>query len=139
MSDPKAMLTTSQFAKKAGVSTSTVSKWIRSGKVTGTKQGGKWMISEDQLEKTTSAPSTPAAPKPAAAPKAPKSSAPKAAKKGGGSTHSIEAFSELTYLTPFGVKKYLKEGKLTGSINGAGEWEVDASNLEKKEIQHLIR
>lgn len=139
MSDPKAMLTTSQFAKKAGVSTSTVSKWIRSGKVEGTKQGGKWMISEDQLEKTTSAPSTPAATKPAAAPKAPKSTVPKAVKRGGGSTHSVEAFSELTYLTPFGVTRYLKEGKLTGIVNSAGKWEVDASNLERKEIQHLIR
>ncbi len=139
MSDPKAMMTTAQFAKKAGVSTSTVSKWIRSGKVEGTKQGGKWMISEDQLKKVTDASSGPAKPKAASAPKPAKTATPPTAKKSDGPCHSVEAFSNLTYLTPFGVERYLKEGKLTGKMNSSGQWEVDASNLERKEIKHLVR
>lgn len=138
MTDPKGLMTSQQFAKHAGVSSSTVSKWLRSGKVKGVKQGGKWMISADQL--VNAAPTEPETkPAPPAAGKksppainAPKStSAPRA--------YSIEEFSAMSYLTTFGVERYLKEGRLTGTKDSSGRWVVDHANVERPEIQRLLR
>lgn len=130
MSDLK-VISTQEFAKKAGVSASTVSKWIRAGKVEGTKQGGKWMLCEDQLEKV--------APLSTSSQKTIKSTVDVERKKSNSKGYTTEEFSNITYLTPFGVERYLKEGKLIGNKNASGQWEVDASNIEKKEFKHLIR
>ena len=126
------MLTTQQFAEKASVSASTVSKWLRAGKINGVKEGRKWMISADQLSQVSASqePTTKTKPTDAA------STAPaKAGKKG----YSIEQFSEITYLTPLGVERYLKEGRLSGTRETSGEWVVDKANLEKSDIKHLVR
>lgn len=138
MSDTKTM-TTQEFAKKAGVSASTVSKWIRSGKVEATKQGGKWMICEDQLEKVASSSASSPKSVPAKTQKPTKSDTKSGNLNSNKKAYSTEEFSEITYLTIFGVERYLKEGRLTGNKNASGQWEVDASNLEKIEIRHLIR
>ena len=138
MSAPKEMLTNQKFAERAGVSPSTVSKWLKSGKVKGVKQNGKWMISTDQL--TAVAVALPAAP--LAQPVAAKSitasantSKPGPAQR----TYSIEEFSAMTYLTTYGVERFLKEGRLTGHKDEAGKWSVDHANVERPEIQHLLR
>lgn len=138
MTDPKGLMTSPQFAEHAGISPSTLSKWLRTGKVKGVKQGGKWMISADQLANAAptqpeTKPATPAAgkksppaintPKPASAPRA----------------FSIEEFSAMSYLTPYGVERYLKEGRLTGTRDGSGRWGVDQANVERPEIQRLLR
>lgn len=138
MTDPKEMLTSQKFAERAGVSASTLSKWLKSGKVKGVKQSGKWMISPDQLANVT--PAQPS--KPLAAPVATKpvttsinTSTTASAKR----TYSIEEFSAMTYLTAYGVERFLKEGRLTGRKDDAGKWSVDHTNMERPEIQRLLR
>ncbi len=131
------MLTTQQFAEKASVSASTVSKWLREGKIEGVKQGRKWMISVDQLPKATVSQKTTTYAEPAAKSAATSPASASAGKSGKG--YSIEQFSEMTYLTPFGVERYLKEGRLTGSRESSGVWIVDAANLDRSDIKHLLR
>jgi excisionase family DNA binding protein len=43
-------MTTSEFAKAAGVPAASISKLIRDGKLKAKKTGGKWMIPQSQLE-----------------------------------------------------------------------------------------
>lgn len=45
----------------------------------------------------------------------------------------------MTYLTPFGVERYLKEGRLSGTRSASGQWQVDGVNLDKGDIQRLVR
>jgi phage antirepressor YoqD-like protein len=42
-------MTSSEFAKAAGVSAASISKLIRDGKLKAKKEGGKWMIPQSQL------------------------------------------------------------------------------------------
>jgi excisionase family DNA binding protein len=131
------MFTTQQFAERASVSPSTVSKWLRDGKIKGIKKGGKWMISADQLPAQTSPEkeSTIAAPA-VESKKAPAQNPADANPQNG---YSLEQFSQITYLTPYGVERYLKEGRLKGARDTSGKWVVDASNLERSDIKHLVR
>ena len=126
------MLTTQQFAEKASVSTSTVSKWLREGKIEGVKEGRKWKISTEQLARITVSKETAGGTAQPAASKAP-------AEAGSQKGYSVEQFSEITYLTPFGVERYLREGRLSGTRDASGVWVLDPANLEKSEIKHLIR
>jgi hypothetical protein len=138
MTAPKEMLTSQKFAERAGVSASTVSKWLKSGKVKGVKQSGKWMISTDQLAgpdhaKPAQVPATPAASKAATA------TAPAAKPVATGRAYSVEEFSAMTYLTTYGVERFLKEGRLTGHKDENGKWSVDHSNVDLPSIRHLLR
>ena len=136
MATAQEMLTTVQFAERANVSPSTVSKWLRNGKIKGKKQGRKWMISAEQLP-SANAPaeaSAPADPSPAS-----QASQNAAVSAANGRKYTIEEFSRLTYLTPFGVERFLREGRLNGSRDASGSWTVDASSLTRKKIQHLLR
>jgi len=49
MATQNTTLTTSEFAKAAGVPVASVSKLIRDGKLKAKKTGGKWMIPQSQL------------------------------------------------------------------------------------------
>ena len=131
MTDPKEMLTSQRFADRAGVSASTISKWLKSGKVKGVKQNGKWMISADQLACIVPAKST----KPLAEPVSVNNSNPTSPRR----TYSIEEFSTMTYLTVYGVERFLKEGRLSGRKDVAGKWLVDHTNIEQLDIQRLLR
>ena len=131
------MLTTQQFAEKASVSASTVSKWLREGKIEGVKQGRKWMISVEQLSKMTATEKPASKTQPAAKASAAAPATRPAGENGKG--YSIDQFSEMTYLTPFGVERYLKEGRLTGSRDSSGAWIIDADNLDREDIKHLVR
>ncbi len=131
MPTSQGLLTTQQFALKSGASSSTISKWLRSGKLKGEKISGKWMISPDQLAHVTAA-APPTHNEASAAPKT-------AADQGATHTYSVDEFSALTYLTAFGVERYLKEGRLTGSRDNSGKWRIHATNLEHPHIRRLVR
>jgi predicted site-specific integrase-resolvase len=133
MSSSIKYLTTGEYAQHAGISASTVSKWLRSGKLKGEKQNGKWMIPVDETVSKAASP--------AAAPKSSpsKSTETKAAPSTGGQSYSIEKFSEMTYLTEFGVEKWLKQGRLKGIKDSTGQWQVSADNLQLSHVQRLLR
>lgn len=141
MSSSKGFLTTQQFAQKAGVSASTVSKWIRMEKIKGEKKGGKWFIPEAEISNiSATSPQKDISEKVPAAPQnkrdvAARSTTPKA----GAKSYSIREFSDLTYLTEYGVEKWLKEGRLTPAADGAGRLRVDASNLDHPAVKRLVR
>lgn len=130
-------LSTQEFAKKAGVSASTVSKWLRTNKITGQKKSGKWIISPSELSKVTSSPQSGNAPKSsrAASLKVSPSSKPKSGTK----NYTIEEFSEMTYLTAYGVEKWLKEGRLASVSDDFGQPMVSADNLDQPHVKKLIR
>ena len=146
-------LTTGEFASKIGISTASVSKLIRDGKINAQKKSGKWMISPDQLQVPAvkalsksgkkaggkkAAKSTPnkAAPaKPASAEK----KVPAAEKKSTDKAYTIAEFATLTYLTEFGVREWLKIGRLAGRQAPGGEWLIDAANLQLPSLKHLVR
>ena len=98
--------------------------------------------------KKAAAAKKPAAPKkakPAAAKKAaaPKKSAPpkktKAAKAPAGKGIPLDKFVSMTYLTENGAKEWLRQGRLTGTQDGSGQWVIDAANLEVPDVKRLVR
>jgi transposase len=127
-------VSTREFAQKAGVSMSTVAKWLRSGKIEGEKKNGKWWVSPDQLAKVSQSSRKTSDTTPEAQPDA---STPRKKKPHQGFT--IEEFSAMTFLTEFGVRKFLREGRLVGAVDGAGNPGVDAANLEDPLIKRLMR
>ena len=159
MAKKSKMRTTSEFSKLSGISVSTLNKWIREKKIKGEKQSGRWMIGEDQLKSkavqtfgsSQSAKGTAGGKKKSAKPakklvaiaKKPL----KTAKPGkfpqksstAVKTYSVEEFSAITYLTDFGVRKFLKLGRLKGEIDAGGTWKVFAENLLDPMIKHLVR
>jgi excisionase family DNA binding protein len=134
-------LTTREFAERTGLSVSTVSKYIRDGKIKGNKESGRWMIPEDQIGRVRESDSGPSAPPSAEKSNKPAASAePKAEKPSpGGKSYTVEEFSHLTFLTPKGVVKYLKEGILDGTKGEGDQWRVAGDSLENPQIAHLIR
>lgn len=129
-------LTTREFAQKAGVSTGTVSKWLRQGTIIGEKNGGKWSISSAELSKVTQGPGEPPPPTVRPAPQTPAASTNTNSK---GKSYTIQEFSDMTYLTLWGVEKWLKEGRLIKAMDADGQIRVDGSNLDKQDIKRLLR
>jgi hypothetical protein len=141
MPEKRPHLTTREFAERTGLSVSTVSQYLRDGKIEGKKESGRWMIPEDQIGRVEAGGPAPSAPPPKKSPEKP-TAAPKpkpAEKAAGKKTYTVEEFSRLTFLTPAGVVKYLRAGILTGGQGEDGHWKVSADNLENARIQHLIR
>ena len=71
-----------------------------------------------------------------------KSAAPKktkAAKAPAGKGITLDKFVSMTYLTENGVKEWLRQGRLTGTQDGSGEWVIDAANLEVPDVKRLVR
>ncbi len=139
MSESKEMLTTQQFADSAGVSKNTVSKWLRDGKIEGRKSGGKWSVPADELHKIA-APAASVSER-IEAPTARTDSRPSAATSGTSSNgdYTLEEFSTMTYLTPFGVEQWLCKGRLKGTRDANGQWRVDGANLMNADIRRLMR
>ena len=71
----------------------------------------------------------------AAAPKKPAAAKPPKALK----SFSVSEFAAMTYLTDFGVRKFLQNGQLKGEIDSEGTWRVYAENLLDPLIKHLVR
>jgi hypothetical protein len=146
-------LTTGEFASKAGIPTSSVTKLIRQGKIKAEKKSGKWMISPDQLKaqavqnsskpgkKTTAKKAVKPAEKKATLkkPAATQQDKPAKAKTTAGKMYTVAEFAGLTYLTEFGVKEWLKQGRLTGQQAAGGEWKIDAASLELPGVKRLVR
>ena len=146
-------LTTGEFASQTGMSTSSVTKLIKAGKIKAEKKSGKWLIAADQLDaeavaksgkpgksaakkKTASPPEKNSA---AIKPSPPKKEEPIKDNKAAGGTYSLAEFVGMTYLTEFGVKEWLKQGRLTGKQGAGGQWEIDAANLERSDVKRLLR
>jgi excisionase family DNA binding protein len=138
MTESKQMLTTQQFADSAGVSKNTVSKWLREGKIEGRKLGGKWTVPVDELQKVASPGASPA--EQIQAPAARIDTNPSAATgfQSNGS-YTLDEFSAMTYLTPFGVEQWLKQGRLKGFRDDKGQWRVDGANLMIEDVRRLLR
>ena len=128
------VLSTREFAGKIGVSPSTVTKWLRSGKIRGRKRNGRWQIPPQELSQFKIQPmkSPPSEQRLQTKSQAAESTASQ-------SVLTIAQFSEMTYLTEFGVKKWLKQGRLVRAVDGFGNPGVDAVNLENPLIKRLIR
>ena len=146
MAQKKQFLTTSEFAEKVGIETSKVSKLIRDGKIKAEKKSGKWVISQSQLKAKSIqklSKGTKPAVKKSAAPAAKKLAKPKkkkaTQKKPAAKSYSISDFAEMTYLTKNGVLDWLKQGRLTGQQNSAGEWLIEAANFEVPDVKRLVR
>ena len=145
MAQKEQFLTTKEFASRAGISTSSVTGLIKDGKLKAEKKSGKWLIDPSQLNakavKALNRPAKPAAAKKAAAKKpAPlKEEKPLQKKQAGAKTYTLAEFVAMTYLTEFGVKEWLKQGRLTGRQGAGGQWEIDAANLDLPDVKRLIR
>ena len=126
-------LTTGEFSKMTGIAVSTLTQMLRQGNIRGEKRSGKWAIDESELQnkevvinKNRGKPSTSLGPifdTPAAA----------------GKTYDVETFAQKTYLTEKGIRQWLKTGRLSGSTDAGGTVLVDAANLDRPELQHLVR
>jgi len=151
MAKKEPYLTTGEFASKAGISTSSVTKLIRQGKIKAEKKSGKWMISPDQLkaaaEQNSSRPGKKTAAKKTVKPAKKKATvqkpAPtqkdKPAEAAAGKMYTVAEFAGLTYLTEFGVTEWLKQGRLNGQQVTGGEWKIDAASLELPNVKRLVR
>lgn len=138
------LLSTKDFAALTGQSVAAVTKGLRGGTLKGVKKSGKWMIDRDQAgasKKPVARKSAAKAPAPRKkTPAAPAS--PKSAKKpdaGSGKAFTVDEFSKMTYLTPFGVRDWIKKGILSARQTGEGDWQVDAANLDTDQIKRLLR
>ena len=134
-------LTTGEFASKAGIPTSSVTKLIRQGKIKAEKKSGKWMILPDQLNEQAVLNSSKPAKKKATLNKPAVTQKDKFAKAKtiAGKMYTVAEFAGLTYLTEFGVQEWLKQGRLSGQQAAGGEWKIDAANLELPGVKRLVR
>ena len=133
MGDNGKTLTTTQFSQMTGIAVSTITRMLRRETIRGEKRGGKWAIYESELQHTAvvtqkdsggiSAGVDPICHAPAATPE----------------TYDVDAFVQMTYLTEKGVRQWLKTGRLSGRAGADGKVRVDAANLDRPELQHLIR
>jgi hypothetical protein len=126
-------LTTGKFSQKTGIAVSTIYRMLRQGELQGRKRSGKWAIYASELQ--NAAVVSKQAGETFSADRVSRVDMHKAAKKNIG----IETFVEMTYLTENGVRQWLKTGRLAGSIDADGTIQLDAANLDRHELKHLIR
>lgn len=125
-------LTAKEFSTRTGIPVSTVTKMLRSGQITGKKSSGKWIIPQDQLYSKAVESIAP----PSNIPDMTIVSSKKESQK---PTYSVSEFSRKTYLTEFGIEKWLKIGKIKGHKDTKGIWKVDAESLDLPVLKHLLR
>ena len=133
MAENGKMLTTGDFSKMTGIAVSTITQMLRQGNIRGEKRSGKWAIYESELQnkavvikndhRKSSAGLGPIFDTPAAA----------------GKTYDVETFAQKTYLTEKGIRQWLKTGRLSGCTDAGGTVLVDAANLDRPELRHLVR
>ncbi len=126
MAERRSHLGTAEFSAATGAPMKKITRWLREGTLEGTKETGKWRIPADQVARVTGAGAGPDGAPAVAAPAEPR-------------TCSVEEFSAMTYLTPFGVTDWLRKGLLSGRREAGGEWRVDADNLESERVRRLRR
>jgi excisionase family DNA binding protein len=162
MAQQSSSLSTREFSDLTGIAVSTVNRLLREGKLKGVKTAGKWKIDKSEV----SAKAIQAILKPPGKGAAPGKIDRMAVKKdkahgsgvptGGFSaaadtkatsrtsaddaqTYSVTEFSELTYLTEYGVLEFLKKGRLQGVRDEKGQWRLGADNLRNPGMRHLLR
>ena len=133
MAENEKTLTTAEFSKMSGISVSTITQMLRRDKIRGEKRSGKWAIFESELQH----------PAVACQKKSGKLSAslePRLKTQvDAANAYDVETFVQMTYLTEKGVRQWLKTGRLYGRTGADGKVWVDAANLDRPELQHLIR
>lgn len=131
-------LTTSEYSEISGISITTITKMLRDGKLKGKKINGKWAIDASQMQQPPSiadqahnkgSQKAPPAIEPATPAKA----------SGGNKTYDVDTFTRMTYLTEKGVRQWVRSGRLSGSVDTQGNVSINADNLDRPEIRHLIR
>ena len=137
MGASKELLTSKEFADRSGLPVSKVTKLLRDGSIQGQKKAGKWMIPASELEAAKQPTATPQkAPTQKTKAAAAKPSTPAARP---GRTYSVAEVADMTYLTEFGVRDWLRKGLLRGTPSDDGEWGIDAASLENPNIKRLLR
>jgi hypothetical protein len=132
MADNDNTLTTADFSKQTGMAVSTITMMLRQGKLRGEKRSGKWAIYATELQNPAITRNNHQEKSPSSAPVLKASSDTEA-------TYDVETFARMTYLTEYGVRQWLRIGRLKGFIEAGGKMQVDATNLQRPELQHLIR
>ena len=131
MGDHERTMTTGEFSERTGLSVSTITKMLREGKLSGEKRRGKWAIGPGELQnrsvvdKAQGDPTETDGSRTAAPSQTP--------------FFTVEQFARITYLTEYGVRQWLKIGRLTGTADSKGSWRVDAKNLSRPELNHIVR
>jgi uncharacterized Ntn-hydrolase superfamily protein len=124
-------ITTAEYSKQTGLSVSTITKMLRQGKLVGEKRKGKWAIAISELKNKSAENRNQEAETTGTV--FPKSAVSKT------KSFTVEQFAQITYLTEQGVQQWLKTGRLSGSTGVNGAWTVEADNLSRPELSHLIR
>lgn len=131
--DNEKTLTTAEFSEATGIAVSTITKMLRQGRIRGEKRSRKWAIDESELQNPAIIPQN-------------KHGEPSVdlgpifdIQATHGKTYDVETFAKMTYLTEQGVRRWLKTGRLSGSIDSGGKALVEATNLDRPEFKHLIR
>jgi excisionase family DNA binding protein len=133
MSENGKVLTTDEFSQTTGIAVSRITQMLRQGKIRGEKRGGKWAIYESELQKTAIV--TQKGRGEVSVSPGSRFITPAAAAKG----YDVETFALMTFLTEKGVRQWLKSGRLSSRTDSDGNILVDADNLDRPELQHLIR
>ena len=133
MADNGKTLTSAEFSKITGISVSKINQMLRKGQLRGEKRRGKWAILKEELHSETIA-SQKQAPQ-ASAGATPSTQGPKLP----GKRYDVETFARMTYLTENGVRQWLRTGRLSGGMGEDGKPFVNAANLERSDLQHLVR
>jgi len=131
MSNNQQTMTTGEFSNHTGLSVSAITKMLREGKLSGEKRKGKWAIAHSELQNKKVVDETKS--EPAKRNVSPTTTSSKT------TAYTVAQFARITYLTEHGVQKWLKTGRLTGSPNPDGSWRVDADNLSRPELNHIVR
>ncbi|MDJ0884878.1 MAG: helix-turn-helix domain-containing protein [Desulfobacterales bacterium] len=137
MGASKDLLTSKEFADRSGLPVSKVTKLLRDGSIKGQKIAGKWMIPASELKAANQPTPVPPKTQPRKAKAAAAKESAPAVRPGG--TYSVAKLADMTYLTEFGVRDWLKKGLLKGTRSEDGEWYVDAASLENPNIKRLLR
>lgn len=137
MTENEMTLTTVEYSELTGMSIATITQLLRQGKLHGEKRCGKWAIyhsARQEMNQATSCASNPPNGTTGATFDNPPPAMAKAEK-----SYDVKTFAQLTYLTENGVQQWLKIGRLSGSTDAGGQVLVDAANLDRPELQHLLR
>jgi len=137
MTDAGKTLTTREYSQISGIAVSTITQMLRKGTLRGKKINGKWAIDASEGQKINA---TDGNTKKKAEKKAdPHAEQTPSLKPSGGKAYDVETFVRMTYLTEKGVRQWLKIGRLSGAVDASGNAMVDADNLQRPALRHLIR
>jgi hypothetical protein len=134
MTDHAETLSSGEFSRITGLSVSAITKMLRRGSLRGEKRGGKWAICASECRSPVLG-----IKKAPAQPPIDLDDPPAEISAVNAATYDVETFARMTYLTEKGVRQWLKNGRLSGRSGTDGKDLVDAINLSRPELRHLIR